>query len=346
MNSEVLLSICITSYNRVHELKRCLETITIKDKSKVEIIISEDHSPKAEEIKNMVDEFSNNSVYRVIFNSNEINLGYDNNLHKLISLANGKYIFFMSDDDVFIKGSLNKVVNLLENNEYACIFSPFKDKCGDIKRRYKNSFYIEKGIKNSGKNIYNAILFSGLIFRREYVSMIPASRFLNFNYFQVYLFMHVINQYGAYYFNVLTVYAIEDGENAYGVAASSVKNDLLANRKSVLSNLEFHKGLIKTIKLFDHDNNSNVFKIFQKEYSLHSYTGMRSARLVGKKELRQFWRKMRSLDIKISPIAYVYFFMLITFGVKIADNILLIPKKTLRYLRKSGDVNWNIAVQE
>lgn len=102
---DLLLSVCITSYNRVNELKRCIESINIPNEylHRTEVVISEDKSPQREEIKQMALGIAEKSDLKIRFNSNESNLGYDRNLKKLIDLANGKYIFFMSDDDKLSK---------------------------------------------------------------------------------------------------------------------------------------------------------------------------------------------------------------------------------------------------
>jgi hypothetical protein len=57
--------------------------------------------------------------------------------------------------------------------------------------------------------------------------------------------------YGGYYFEKPSVLCVGDGENAYGISESSGGNAILANRKSVKSNLEFNKTLIKVIRMFD-----------------------------------------------------------------------------------------------
>jgi glycosyltransferase involved in cell wall biosynthesis len=109
------LSICITSYNRTKELKRCLESINSKKYAdKIEIIISEDHSPQRNIIKKIVSNFALTSKYHLIFNSNEINIGYDNNLGKLIELANGQYILFLSDDDALMNNAIDTIIDCLK----------------------------------------------------------------------------------------------------------------------------------------------------------------------------------------------------------------------------------------
>ena len=99
MASKYLISICITSYKRLKELDRCLNSIDSHYVDDVEIVVSEDHSPEKENIEKLVKAFSETSPYHVVFNSNEQNLGYDRNLKKLMTLANGQYIFYLSDDD-------------------------------------------------------------------------------------------------------------------------------------------------------------------------------------------------------------------------------------------------------
>ena len=109
-----------------------------------------------------------------------------------------------------------------------------------------------------------------MIFKREYIIGYDPSRFKNLLYFQVYLFASVLLKHGGQYINIPLVDCYGDGENGFGISESSIKNPLLANRDSIFSNLEYHKGLIQTIKIFDEDNGSNIIKAFSKVYSLPS----------------------------------------------------------------------------
>ncbi len=335
--NEIFLSICITSYNRISELKRCLDSIDSKLEKEIEIIVSEDCSPKKNEIKEIVNEYIKNSKYKVIFNSNEKNLGYDRNLGKLIELAKGKYILFLSDDDSLISEALDKMIDKVKRENPSLVFSPFYENVSKImERKFSTDFHIESGELNAGKFLYSSILFSGLIFEKSKVKDYDASGFVNLMYFQVYLFLSITKKYGADYFDIPLVFCMNDGENAFGISESSIKNELLANRKSIYSNLEYHKGLIQVIKKFDLDNNTDIIKIFSKEYSLRSYGGMARARLVGKNELENYWNKIKKLDIKMSLTAKVYKFMLKYMGSKVSDNILSIPKKTLMIFRRTN----------
>lgn len=118
------LSVCITSYNRVNELRRCLNSIKTRYSDEVEIIVSEDNSPQRDAIADMVKQFAGESSIDVIFNT-KVNQGYDRNLGRLKSLASGKYIFYLSDDDCIMDGALDKVIDALKEQKPALMFEPF-----------------------------------------------------------------------------------------------------------------------------------------------------------------------------------------------------------------------------
>ena len=330
--SDIVLTVGITSYNRVNELKRALESIKCSTPEKIEVLVSEDRSPKREEIREMVAKFAETSVFKVVFNSNEVNQGYDRNLKKIILLASGRYVFFLSDDDCLYPESIDVVLNCIENeaNNAAVLYGPFyQEGTKEYRRYYKDSFTIQKGEYNAAKRISDSILFSGLIYRKEYVEQIDAEPFLNKNYFQVYMFLHCVYNYGGYYISTPLIRCVMDGENAYGFSDSADKNPLLMNRKSPLSDLEFNKGLIEVIKMFDKENGTNTLGIYSKEYNLRTYSGMSIARRQGRRVLSDFFKKLKGVGIRINALPYFYYVILYVFGSKIGDSIMSLPKSVL-----------------
>jgi len=330
--SDIVLTIGITSYNRVNELKRALENIKCSTPERIEILVSEDRSPKREEIREVVDKFAETSFFKVVFNSNEVNQGYDRNLKRIVSLASGRYVFFLSDDDCLYPESIDVVLNCIEKEagNAAVLYGPFyQEGTKEYRRYYKESFVIQKGEYNAAKRISDSILFSGLIYRKEYVEQLDAEPFLNKNYFQVYMFLHCVYNYGGYYISTPLIRCVMDGENAYGFSDSADKNPLLMNRKSPLSDLEFNKGLIEVIKIFDKENNTNTLTIYSKEYNLRTYSGMTRARKYGRKTLTEFFKKLKSVGIKLNALPYFYYVILYVFGSKIGDRIMSLPKSFL-----------------
>lgn len=330
-----ILSICITSYNRPKELERCLKSIDTKYKNDIEIIVSEDASPKREEIKSVAKEFEKNTEYSFYCNFNEINLGYDNNLAKLISLSNSKYTLFVSDDDAFNPKCLDTIIELLKEKDIPLLYTAYSSKDSKAtNRRYVGDFKIDSGERSVRKYMYDSILFSGLIFKNDIVKKISAKKFVNLNYFQVYLFMYTIYYYGGYYKSIELIDCIEDGENGYGTTELSKKDPLLADRSSVFSNLQFNKGLIKVIKMFDKTAATNIFPYFEKEYSLRSYRGLSRARSMGRTTLKKYWEFMHNIGVKVKFPANIYYILLLILGNKVCDLLFDIPRKLIYKIRR------------
>ena len=319
------LSIGITSYKRLNELERCIKSIETKYVDEIEIIVSEDKSPLSAEIGQLVSTLAQTSKYKMTFQPNEINLGYDMNLGAIIKKSSGDYIFFMSDDDMVEEGCIDKLIDLLkEYNDIGVVYAPFVHEHNGKYDRYRgDKNKIIKGEKDAAYFLYDSILFSGLVFKKEFVKDYDSSRFKNINYFQVYMFLEMVYKYGGLYVPFPTVRCVGDGENAYGISESSGGNEKLANRKSVKSNLEFNKTLFKAIKMFDSDENTRVFKAFEKEYSLHSYSGLSIARKEGIKYFKEYWTLLNALDIHLYPITRLYYFVLLVFGKNKSDKLLV-----------------------
>lgn len=336
---EPLVSIGITSYKRTRELERCIKSINTSFWGDIEVIVSEDCSPLSKEIGETVEKMKDTCGFRLQFMPNSLNLGYDGNLGAIIQKSRGKYVFFISDDDALFDGFLDILIPFLKDckSEFGVLYAPFvysADKRMD--RNYGREMIIEKGEASCAKHIYDSILFSGLVFRREYVEKYDAGKFLNMNYFQVYLFLKMLYNYGGYYFASPSVWCIGDGENAYGLSESSGGNSLLADRKSVISNLEFNRTLIQVIKVFDDEEHTNILKAFGRQYSLHAYSGLSIARKMGKSYYRDYWMKLNSLGLKVYPIAYFYYYTLLVLGARRTDSLTSFARKVIKHDERIG----------
>jgi glycosyltransferase involved in cell wall biosynthesis len=105
-----LISFCIPTYNRPDELMLTISSIINQGEiCDYEIVIS-DNSENDETAKFM-ESFRNNPKIRYYRNST--NIGSAANFVKVISLAKGKYVWLMSDDDCLCAGALSRITNLL-----------------------------------------------------------------------------------------------------------------------------------------------------------------------------------------------------------------------------------------
>ena len=124
----MLLSICIPTYNRLSNLKDCLNSIHISNKYQknfeFEVCVSDNGS--AEDVSKIINEYRDH--FKIKFNKNNKNLGFALNAIKTVSMAEGEYIWMIGNDDLLLPKTLNKLHTLLSKNldtEYFFINSFF-----------------------------------------------------------------------------------------------------------------------------------------------------------------------------------------------------------------------------
>lgn len=117
--SNILLSICIPTFNRPLFLKRTIESIISQEiflyENKIEIIISDNSSNN--ETLNMIQYFRILHPNKIFYYKNEINIG-DENISRALSLGNGSFLKLNNDTLTFNSNSLNEILNTIQENIY------------------------------------------------------------------------------------------------------------------------------------------------------------------------------------------------------------------------------------
>jgi acetyltransferase-like isoleucine patch superfamily enzyme len=114
--SEILLSICIPTYNRADFLKKTLETITQQsifvDTTEVEIVISDNCSSDNTEVVGRL--FSSEYPGKIRYFRNESNVGPDVNFEIALSKGNGSYLKLHNDNLLVRNGSLAEILKVIK----------------------------------------------------------------------------------------------------------------------------------------------------------------------------------------------------------------------------------------
>lgn len=109
MNQNILLSICVPTYNRSKKFSKFLNSIDTDDN--IEVVIVDDGS--TEDIKSLL---LPTYKFKLKYYKNEKNKGRSSALYDAINLASGKYVMIMDSDDYFISGGIEKVLNQIKEN--------------------------------------------------------------------------------------------------------------------------------------------------------------------------------------------------------------------------------------
>jgi len=125
-----ILSITIPTYNRAKLLLENLESLIpqIANNPDLEVLIFDNCSTDNTEsiVLELIKKCTN-----IRYHKNTSNIGYVGNQINCIESANGKYIAFLCDDDIYIKGAVQKILSVVESKKnYSFIalnYYSFKD---------------------------------------------------------------------------------------------------------------------------------------------------------------------------------------------------------------------------
>ena len=119
-----LLSICIPTYKRERFLVDLVDVLIgqisqEEISQEIEIIVS-DNDPESEIASLLRNQIQNNTFFTYI--KNKTNIGPKENLMSLYEKVNGKYIWFLGDDDLPAENAIQEILHLLKNYEPNLIF--------------------------------------------------------------------------------------------------------------------------------------------------------------------------------------------------------------------------------
>ena len=115
-----LLTIAIPAYNRQLELSRVLyEMSPLFDENSLEILIVDDGSTPPIQLNNIVA----SSKLKLVRNNK--NIGFFENILKTLSLANGKYILLLNDDDFLVNDNIIELLEYLRGSSTSFLSSLF-----------------------------------------------------------------------------------------------------------------------------------------------------------------------------------------------------------------------------
>ena len=332
MSSDFLISICIPSYNRPLELNRLLNSIENIKKELVQIVICEDNAPKRNEIRLVVEKFKNNSRYSLKYCENIKNLGHGGNFRECIKQADGEFIVFMGDDDMFIPGKIDDYCNFIKNNlQCGYILRSSRQLLNDGKyeyfRYYSSNRIFEPGLRSYTELYLKSVFMSGFTIKRSLVVDIKESSLDDTLLFQLYLLAEVCLNYPSAYYNTPIVQGVGDGVSFFGT--NEKEKDLYTPGLMVTNNINFLKGFLKITNFIDNKYKINSTEIITTHMSKYSFPLMSMERTLGRKNFIKHCKNLKKMGLGTTIYFYLYFFGLLIFGENFCRNLILLIKNIL-----------------
>jgi glycosyltransferase involved in cell wall biosynthesis len=111
INHDILLSVCIPTYNRSSVLKNTVSNLLRFNQFQFEIVISDNGS--SDNTSKVIKRFNDK---RISYHSNHENKGFTYNLIRVLELAKGKYVVLLSDEDDLNIENIFKVIDKFKSN--------------------------------------------------------------------------------------------------------------------------------------------------------------------------------------------------------------------------------------
>lgn len=329
MDKTVLISICIPSYNRPAELKRLLESIDTAFSESVQIVICEDKAPKRMDVRKVVEDFKMTTHYTLKYIENVENYGHGKNMRECIIQADGEYVMFMGDDDVFIPKAFDEFYSFLYNNDnlgyilrsYAAMES---NGTTQYFRYYDTDRYFEAGIESYIHFFSKSVSMSGFTIKRDIVNNFTLDIFDDTLLYQLYLVAEVCLNYPSAYCNIPFVYVISDGGSFFG-SNDKEKGKYEIGRK-VSDNINFILGRYKITQFIDKKYGINSTQVIKKDTSKYSFYILAESRKFGIVGYIKQSNVFFEAELNISFYFWLYYFALLIFGVDFCVSIIKLIK--------------------
>ncbi|MBU2623838.1 MAG: glycosyltransferase [Proteobacteria bacterium] len=335
-DNKILLSICIPSYNRPGQLATLLSTIDCNS-DLVEIVICEDAAPRREEVRNVVDKFRQVSKYKVVYKENPSNLGYDGNLRRLVEMAQGQFVMFMGDDDLFINGALDRFIAFLtehKDKKYFLRSYISKHPDGRVEQfRYlpvKTVFPL--GEKSVAWLFKRSVTICGFTIARDDAFKVSTSELDGTLLYQVYLMAQICLDHESIYCDFPVVQAVQsfrDDKPMFGSSAAE-KSRYTPGTVSQDNSINFTKSYFEVTKYLDDRRGTRLTNLVRTDLSKYSYPFLSIQRKRGIGPFLQYAKRLETeVGFGCTPYYYIYKWGLVLFGEKLCDRSILHIKNIL-----------------
>lgn len=191
------ITVAIPHYNRRRYLEIVLDSLFAQTSRDFEILISDDGSQ--DDSNEVVPELLQKSGRNFRYYAQPVNLGYDGNVRFCLTVAHGRYVFLLGNDDTLAgPETLGRVAELLR--ELKCpevCFTNYGDWGSDnVVRRALSTKLVGKGAAGAISHFRSFSFVSGLIYEHSAVVQHETDRWDQSIYYQIYIACRILAKGG------------------------------------------------------------------------------------------------------------------------------------------------------
>jgi abequosyltransferase len=314
------LSIAIPAYNRPQELAEALESIASQALPEIEIVVSDDRSPRAAEVRDTVERFkARYPNIAVRYFENADNLGYDGNLRSLLDKSSGDYVFFLGDDDRVPPGALASVLAAIAHDNIGVVlraWQSFDGKTGqvtDVHHYFPGDRIFSSGASTVAAFFRRSVFISGLTVHRAAAQSLHTSEFDGLLLYQLYLVGRLLLKMDGYYIDSIVAERRTGGEHFFG-SSQRERGRFEPNKLEAHHSARFLAGLFQIASRLDM-HAPGVGAMIRRDLGRYSYPMLEiQAVRLPRLAFGKYGFRLARLGLGREPLFWIYCFGLMFLG--------------------------------
>ena len=280
MTPTPLLTVAIPAYNRPDELRALLASICAQDFADAEILVVEDHSPRREEIRAVVESAARAHPMRAVrFFSNETNLGYDRNLRRVLELSQGQFTLFMGDDDLLRPGALSRVARALSEHPNLGVILRAYEMIDlhtgarlQLFRYFAEDRFFPAGAATIRTFFRRSVSIAGYTVHTASARACATDRFDGTLLYQLHLSAHVLASRDGYFISdVLTAMRKDETQRHYFGSSDAEKGLYAPGALTPEHSLNFMRGMLRVARAAQEDTGLPLYDGILDDLGSYSY---------------------------------------------------------------------------
>lgn len=330
-----LFSVCILAFNRANLLTPLLDSILAQDFDGYDILICEDASPEREAIRAVVQGYAARHPGRIRYVENQKTLGFDGNLRMLVSLADGKYCFFMGNDDLMCTGALAKAAAAIARHpDVGVLLRSYADFCGtpdNISQEYR--YFPEERFFPAGQEAVimafrRSVVIPGMVIYRAAALSFATDRFDGSLLYQLWLVGSILWDMNAVFVPDILVLRRKGIPPDFGKAEAE-RGRFVPQDQTPDSSLHFMRGMLDIAAAVGKNRPGGVYQRILADIAAYSYPilSIQANRSPG--VFIRYWWRLALMGFGRYALFHAYFLSLMTLGAARMDRLIGLLKRRI-----------------
>lgn len=300
-------------------------------------MVCEDAAPRQEEVRQVVASYSSSSPYRVVYEENSSNLGYDRNIRHLIEAACGTFVMFMGDDDWFTPGALDPYLKFLSRNQHIgyvlrAHHMAHPDGTLEAFRYLPGPRCFPAGAETCAWMYKRSVAICGVTFRRESALRAATAEFDGTLLYQLHVVLETCLREESVYSDLPVAVGAQtyrDDRPHFGASVSE-SSRFQPGTVTPENSINFTKGFFEISRAFDDRHGTQVTDRIRRDLSRYSYPFLSIQRKRGCLQFARYARRLaRETGLNATWHYLFYAMALLVLGERLCDRTILRIKRRL-----------------